>query len=637
MTSKWNFAKLNLLTLVTFILLGLFFARTIPLTRDTYFHLSIGRQVWQTKSIPTQDEFVYAPKDKDKHFTSTEWLSGLIFYTFVKLVGIDGLIILRIAIGLVTLYILFQTLKLITTNNLAILLGISTLGYSIAIRFLNRPEMFSFALVALVNYCCLYYYLKKKLPVIGYLLPVTFLAWPNIHGLAPLGLAILFFVLILESLDSLLSHKKSSNLILLFVVTLLSLIFSLVQYRRFFYFLAFRKVPIIISEMSSLGERLFWTRGFDFLNQISIEVYLFMVIFILYLFALFLFLRKKHREWTFGTLSIFYFCLLLLPFKYVRLAPVILLIVIPQFSFLIKQTFPKKTASFAPLAFKACLLIVLIFIFFSILTKQIVGAKYDYSIFSTNGQVTGVANRTWDSMFPYSTAKILKSNLVTRRLFTVDYWNDYFIWENYPIKTFGDAMYEPRTSEDFVDEQKLVWGKENWQSLLEKYDIDTVINTRTHSFFTNITPVWQLANWKLIYVDRTAAIYARGDVIRSIPVDLWAVNPNLGTPLKFKPEQEKVAVEQLQKLLEFNRENGFARIQLILYYLDKDLNRAKALAEESRNLLPDDPIFSIHLATIYVKLGQCPQARQFGREAIRKSFNHPVIKTEVERVLSGCR
>src|SRR3989338_8770119 len=106
----------NLLIIFTFILIAVFFVRVVSPTTDTYWHLSIGRLIWETKHIPFQDPFVYGPANN--HFISTEWLAGLIFYGVVKAFGLNGLTLLRLIISLAALFFLYQTLSLIIKSQL---------------------------------------------------------------------------------------------------------------------------------------------------------------------------------------------------------------------------------------------------------------------------------------------------------------------------------------------------------------------------------------------------------------------------------------------------------------------------------------------------------------------------------------
>ena len=86
---------LGLFFLFTFVLIAAFYTRIQPpAVLDTYYHLAVGRQVWQTKSIQTTDDFIYS--DVNRHYTSTEWLAGGIFYLFVKYLGISGMLVLKV-------------------------------------------------------------------------------------------------------------------------------------------------------------------------------------------------------------------------------------------------------------------------------------------------------------------------------------------------------------------------------------------------------------------------------------------------------------------------------------------------------------------------------------------------------------
>ncbi|HSX18813.1 MAG TPA: hypothetical protein VLE91_01625, partial [Candidatus Saccharimonadales bacterium] len=89
------FIKKYFLIVATVVLVAVFYIRIAPpAVLDTYFHLAVGRQVWETKQIPTRDDFIYS--DVDKNYTSNVWLSGLIFYGFVKTFGIGGMLVLKV-------------------------------------------------------------------------------------------------------------------------------------------------------------------------------------------------------------------------------------------------------------------------------------------------------------------------------------------------------------------------------------------------------------------------------------------------------------------------------------------------------------------------------------------------------------
>ncbi|KKR50730.1 MAG: hypothetical protein UT84_C0007G0001, partial [Candidatus Curtissbacteria bacterium GW2011_GWA1_40_16] len=154
-------------------------------------------------------------------------------------------------------------------------------------------------------------------------------------------------------------------------------------------------------------------------------------------------------------------------------------------------------------------------------------------------------------------------------------------------------------------------GQNNWQELLEKYDIDTIINSQPGSYWPVSVPVYTLPNWKLIYANDVAYVYARDDVIKSQPVDLSKINEGLHEALQFEDKDAEDAVRQLEKLLEFDPQNAFARSQLAIYFLKTDSERAKTISEESRQIYPKNPLFNLILipktlcSTLYLLLTTC--------------------------------
>ena len=137
-------------------------------------------------------------------------------------------------------------------------------------------------------------------------------------------------------------------------------------------------------------------------------------------------------------------------------------------------------------------------------------------------------------------------------------------------------------------------------------------------------------------------IFANGGTIHSLPDAIGQVLENhikrgqteLG--LKFTKEDETEAVNELQNLLNFDPKNGFARDQLIIYYMENDVKKAISLANQSRQINPDNPLFSLHLAEIYAKSSDCTRANSFAQEAKTKSFHHPIIDGYADEATKTC-
>ena len=620
----------NLLVIFAFILIAVFFVRVVSPTTDTYFHLSIGRLTAQTRQIPNTDPFVYGAQDN--HFTSTEWLSGLIFFEAVKVFGLNGLILLRLTLSLATLFFLYQTLSLITKSQLPKIAAVLTFAYMAAPRLFDRPESFSYLFLAITNYSCFYFYLKKKLPFNFYLLPLIFLVWPNMHALSPLGLAIFSLFLAIFSFEHFKFGKKNPSSSIFTLIYVLSASACLLQSERFFYFLNYSG-EFKISEFMSLPEKIMLSGGRDFLNQISLSVYIYLTLVTLYL-ASFILLLKKKADPTLQIATFVFLAIFALPFKFSRLLAPISLVNLPML-FILAKELPIASTLKVFLTRTTFALIVLL-LTASIFTGHVVGSREDISTVTVGSNQKAIANLFWKPFFPTSSPEIINKYLNSQRLFTSMFWSNYFIWYSPQAKVFADALWDYRNPQEVADEQTIANGENGWQELLKKYNIDTVVNSQFFIFYSNHTPVYTLPDWQLVYLNDNAIIYAREDIIKSLPVNLSSIHPEIERGFKAKVGEEENARSQLEKLMIFDPKNGFARQQLVIYWMDHDLAKARSLAEQSRNLLPNDPIFSLQLAIIYARTGYCPQARDFAAEARHKSFNHPVISSEIQRTVGNC-
>ncbi len=625
------------LTLIAALALAiLFFATTIRTSGDTFWHLSVGKQVWQTKAIPAQDTFVYGPEDKT--FISVEWLSGLIYYLPNKAIGDKSIVLIRITTAIAIISVLYLNLKLITSNKLLTFAALQTAAYILAFRFKDRPEIFSYLLIAAVNYLC-FYCLKAKSPRLVFLiLPLLFLAWPNIHPSSLVGLAIPVIFTLSLILKAIKEHQFPTRLKIMIGATALSALAILAQFQRTFIFLNLSRLKQMdLTEFGTFFEELTRTKGYDFLNQISYQIYIFLALLILYAALTYTFLKSSKNDPAKALIFILYLGFFALPFKLFRLIPFSIIAILPPLVLLITETIENKTifrqTTLAVLA-TICALILI-----SIVNTNVAGNRENQIIYyfgPTKDQQRPVlvSNRIWHEEFPQNIAEIIQNHLQTKRLFTSAPLNNYFLWKVPSIQVFSDALFYNRSLKDYQDEETIISGGEGWQSLLEKYDIDTLVMPL--NFFPLQTPVETLPNWKLIFIDRFTKLYAREDVIQSFPIDLSTIKPESFERLKYDPKNEETAIHQLENLLAYDQKNGFARPQLIEYYLSQDLTRAKKMALSSRSLITKDPIYPVYLARIFAIEKNCPQSLEFAKEAKSKSYNELFIKIELDDTSRLC-
>ena len=632
-----NLGNIKAIILIIFVALGIYFVRvrTTGDTADTYWHLAVGRELWQQKQIPKTDNFVYGKAET--HYTSTEWLSGLGFYLPVKYLGLESLVAIRLICGLGAIFFLYKTIAIFTKDLLKQISILLATGYVLAIRLFDRPENFSILFVAAINYVCLKYFFKNKFDKLFFLLPLIFLTWPNIHAFVVYGFALFSFWIFIFLYEEARKIRLRQNIKTVLTLYAISTLVIILQAKRFFFFLELGKLTSFsVNEWGSLADRVFLSKGYQFFSQMPVEVYFYFLFAVTTTALVFISLVKKEIKTLSLVLAVaVYLVIFLLPFKYYRLIPLAVLTLAPITAYF----FSKVENQWASVTTKIAVAIITVLMLGSILVGYTIGSKsYFKSSFDESGKTIGVKSRLWGQVFPEKTSEMVGQYLTTRNLFTFDWWSNYFIWQNPTIKTYSDVMYQYRTQEDFKEEQIIASGQEGWDKLVEKYDIDTVVNSQFAAPKGSSTPVWKLPNWKLIYVDNVSALWARDDVIKTLPVDLSALNLELEEPLKFKPENKEKAVKQLENLIKFHPKNDFARGQLIQNYIDEGkLEDAKKLAQESRTLMPKDPTFAMYLAAVYSSEGNCQMASQFAKESLRKSYSDYNFRALESIVLSGCQ
>ena len=401
----------------------------------------------------------------------------------------------------------------------------------------------------------------------------------------------------------------------------LIILFTLLQFQRVTAFLFANDFSAYITEWQSLWHKIFPTGMFvHYHTGFTSDIAAYLIFLACFIF----FAAKKYKNSgkQFPLLATFFYGLfLLLPFKYYRLIVPVIIVELPFLISLIIQTNRKHQLHVGYLA-SANLFLLLIILFSTVLGRQLGGELRE-------------------DIFPESATQFIAKNLMVKRAFTLGAWHDYLFWHLPHVKTFSDVQTQFRTLQDLQEESKLHSPEQDIAELLKKYDIDTVINTQPMSEVISggsLTPVYALPGWRLVFVDGWSAVYARTDVIKGDLVDLSVLHPEFTTPNKYKLEEESKAIEQLEQLLQQNNENDFARSQLLFYYFvrQQDMAKATSLAEESREINPENPFYSFILAAVYLKQHDCKKVYEYATESLAKNTYDAELRAASNDLLSKC-
>jgi hypothetical protein len=158
---------------------------------DLWGHIKFGEDLWQTGKIIQSDPYSYLTGDQ--LWINHEWLAEVIFYLGFALAGPAGLIVLKIAMGLLITGLMYRHLcrqGLTPLRAGIVLLPVTPLLVPGLVTV--RPQMFTYLFFLFV--LLLIYQAEHGRPQYLWVAPPLFALWVNLHGgfLAGLGIFVLW-------------------------------------------------------------------------------------------------------------------------------------------------------------------------------------------------------------------------------------------------------------------------------------------------------------------------------------------------------------------------------------------------------------------------------------------------------------
>lgn len=202
--------------LLLFFVFSFLFKPDLSFNQDLGRHLKLGEIIWETKSIPGINLFSFS--NPDFPFINTHWLFEVFVYLVSQAAGMQVLLIIKLAIFLLSVWIILKTIPK-EYNFFLLPLGFIFL-HVLRERTELRPEIFSFLFTALTLYI-LERYLKAKSKLI-FFLPLIQLIWINTHIYFFVGFILQVIYILHLSIAHLRFHPKGVILKLLIFIFLLS-------------------------------------------------------------------------------------------------------------------------------------------------------------------------------------------------------------------------------------------------------------------------------------------------------------------------------------------------------------------------------------------------------------------------------
>ncbi|MEK7507196.1 MAG: hypothetical protein AAB585_01450 [Patescibacteria group bacterium] len=186
--------KLKILTIIFLLTaLAVLAAHSLDsINQDIGRHLKTGEVIWQTKSVPQTNLFSYT--EPDRPFINHHWLSEVVFYWINRLVGLPGLIVLKVII--LTAAFSLAVAAVYQRAKIWVLSPALLLGFLIFFdRSDIRPEIFSYLFLAFFLFAIFRAKYSGKFKYL-YILPAVEIIWVNSHIYFIIGPALLFFLLL---------------------------------------------------------------------------------------------------------------------------------------------------------------------------------------------------------------------------------------------------------------------------------------------------------------------------------------------------------------------------------------------------------------------------------------------------------
>ena len=157
------------------VLMGLLSVHTLTsIYQDIGRHITVGRIIWETGSIPHTNLFSYT--NRDFPFVNHHWLGGLLLYLGERFIGLAGLIAVKAGLVACAFGLALAAAWRPRIALPAVVIGLASL-FTLVERTDVRPEIFSFVFLAWF----LFILYRKPHSRLLWTLPLVQLIWVNTH------------------------------------------------------------------------------------------------------------------------------------------------------------------------------------------------------------------------------------------------------------------------------------------------------------------------------------------------------------------------------------------------------------------------------------------------------------------------
>lgn len=533
--------------LLLFFVFSYLFRTDLSFDQDLGRHIKLGEIITQTFQVPKTNLFSYT--NPDFPFINTHWLFEVWAFLGNKLFGVEGLLLGKVIIFLVSVWLILKT---VPKEKSVLLLPISFIFLHVLRERLElRPEIFSF-LLASIELFILDRFLKAKSRWI-FCLPLIQLIWINTHIYFFVGFILQAIFIIYTGYQATRSKHQTGRLKLLGLIFVLSAFLSLLNPNG----VAGLLYPLTVNNNYGYtiveNQTMFFLESISFRDPNFLFVKISLVITFLGLFVAFL---RRHFELK----------NILLALSGVALA----LLNVRSFPYLVFLSLPATLQNFGAIKSNKLTKLLTIFTIVLLILESYFYLNGDYYKYTDSQHQVGL--KSTESV-KGAMDFVLKNDLPGPIFNNFDI-GSYILYRGYPkYRVFVDGRPEgyPKTflQEVYIGSQ---YDYAKFKNLEEKYSFKTIIFSHTDqtpwgkNFLQNVV---KDPDWKTVYVDDFVIVLIRKDTgNQPETIDLSKLSPDT-----------------------FKFTNSISYIRLGIFLLGNGYTEAgKQFILEARSIFPEDPV-----------------------------------------------
>ena len=454
---------------------------------DTWWHLKIGEQIWETGTLPTTDEFSYTTGNHE--WLPHPWLADLSIYAAYRAAGLQGLFFWLVLLGSFLLLVVYAHCAESSGNAKTALMGGLAAWFFATITLSIRPLMLGHLFLALELFLLYVGRTRDRRWLWG--LPIVFALWVNCHGSFFLGMAFLLAYAVISRLEFrwglLVSTRwpESPRRLLPIVsgVSLAALFINPVGFDLVIY-----PLNLMFSQSDNLSFIYEW-RTLDFADPRGIGLFVVLA----FMAALVIFRRADLHLDEVILVGIGSF----LALQHMRMLFVFGILAAPLLCRLVKDDWDYYEVKTDKPVVNAVAIVVALAVCF-------VRFPSDDDL-----------RRQIEAQNPVAAVAYMREQGIQGRVLNEYTWGGYLIWQAPEYKTFIDGRTDIFDYTGVLNEYIAFYRvHEDPKILLEKYDVEYCLLNKGTS---GVSVLGYLPNWEQIYADDLAVIFARTPDQRPAP------------------------------------------------------------------------------------------------------------------------